>query len=169
MPKPTIAAVNGFALGGGTELAISCDMIYASERAVFGQPEVGLGVIPGFGATVRLAKYVGMPRAKEMIFSGKRIKADEALRIGLANQVFPVESFWGEVLKFAEQISAHSAGAVRQTKRLLNEFSEVTGLNYKLDAEAQAFGGLFGTEDQREGMAAFLEKRAPKFKGVKDL
>jgi len=169
MPKPTIAAVNGFALGGGTELALACDFILASERAVFGQPEVGLGVIPGFGATVRLAKFVGIPRAKELIFSGKRIKADEALRIGLVNQVFPADAFWSEVLKVAEQISAHSAGAIRQAKRLLNEFGEVTGLNYKLDSGAQAFGQLFGTADQREGMAAFLEKRKPEFKGVENI
>ena len=93
MPKPTIAAVNGFALGGGTEMAISCDFIVASEKAVFGQPEVGLGIIPGFGATLRLAKFVGLPRAKELIFSGRRVKADEAKEIGLVNHIYPAEGF----------------------------------------------------------------------------
>jgi enoyl-CoA hydratase len=169
MPKPTIAAVNGFALGGGTELAISCDLIVASEKAVFGQPEVALGVIPGFGATVRLAKFVGMPRAKELIFSGRRVKADEAMRIGLVIHDFSVEAFWSEVVKLAEQMSGHSASAIRQAKKLLNEFSETAGLNYKLDSEAMAFGNLFGSFDQREGMSAFLEKRKPQFKGVEIL
>ncbi len=166
MPKPTIAAVNGFALGGGTELAIACDFIYASENAVFGQPEVALGVIPGFGGIVRLAKFVGYPVAKELIFSGRRVKAEEALRLGLANQVFPTEKFWMEVIKMAEMISKQSSTAVRQAKKLLNEFSEVSGLNYKLDSEAQAFGSLFSTSDQREGMSAFVEKRRPKFEGI---
>ncbi len=166
MGKPTIAAVNGFALGGGTELAIACDFILASETAVFGLPEVSLGVIPGFGATVRLSKFIGLPMAKELIFSGRKIRADEALRIGLVNRVFATADFWGETLKLAQTISKQSFSAVTQAKRLLNEFSESTGLMYKLDSEAQVFGGLFGTPDQREGMAAFLEKRKPTFEGL---
>jgi enoyl-CoA hydratase len=167
MPKPTIAAVNGYALGGGTEMAISCDFILASDNAVFGQPEVGLGIIPGFGATLRLARFVGWPQAKELIFSGRRIKADEALRIGLINRVFPQKEFLTQVLETAKLISQQSAPAVARAKRLMNEFSESVGLNYKLDAEAQEFGRLFGSADQREGMGAFLEKRKPKFEGLR--
>ena len=163
MPKPTIAAVNGFALGGGTEMAIACDFILASEKAVFGQPEVGLGIIPGFGGNVRLAKFVGFPLAKELIFSGRRIKAEEARAMGLANQVFPSEDFMSKVIEVAKTICQQSFAAVCTSKRLLNEFSEAYGLNYKLDAEIQAFGGIFGSADQKEGMNAFLEKRKPKF------
>lgn len=166
MPKPTLAAVNGFALGGGTEMAIACDFILASDKAVFGQPEVGLGIIPGFGATLRLAKYVGIPRAKELIFSGRKIKADEALAIGLVSQVFPAAGFMDSVLEIAKTISNHSHPAVAKAKQLLNEFSETIGLNFKLDAEAQAFGRLFGSNDQQEGMNAFVEKRKPKFQGL---
>lgn len=160
---PTIAAVNGFALGGGTEMALACDFILASERAVFGQPEVGLGIIPGFGATIRLSKFVGLPVAKELIFSGRRIKADEAKSLGLANQVLPAENFMDQVLELARAIALQSPLAVSKAKQLMNEFSEAVGLNFKLDAEAQAFGRLFGSHDQREGMGAFLEKRKPAF------
>ena len=166
MPKPTIAAVNGFALGGGTEMAISCDFIVASEKAVFGQPEVGLGIIPGFGATMRLSKFVGLPMAKELIFSGKKIKADEALAIGLVNHVYPADGFMKSVIELARSISTQSLSAVSQVKKLMNEFSETIGLNFKLDAEAQSFGRLFGSNDQREGMTAFLEKRKPQFQGL---
>jgi enoyl-CoA hydratase len=166
MPKPTIAAVNGFALGGGTEMAISCDFILASDKAVFGQPEVGLGIIPGFGATVRLAKFVGWPCAKELIFSGRRVKADEAKEIGLVNHVFPAETFMHQVIEIAKSMSQHSSPAIAQAKRIMNEFSETVGLNMKLDAEATTFGQLFGSSDQREGMGAFLEKRKPSFQGI---
>jgi enoyl-CoA hydratase len=166
MPKPTIAAVNGFALGGGTEMALACDFILASDKAVFGQPEVALGIIPGFGATIRLAKFVGLPRAKELIFSGRRIKADEARAIGLVNQVYPADGFMDQVLEVARAISQQSHSAVARSKQLLNEFSETNGLNMKLDAEAQAFGRLFGSSDQREGMSAFVDKRKPKFQGL---
>lgn len=166
MPKPTIAAVHGFALGGGTEMAIACDFIVASEKAVFGQPEVGLGIIPGFGATIRLAKFVGLPMAKELIFSGRRVKADEAKQIGLVNQIYPVENFMERVIELARLISNQSVSAISKAKNLLNEFSESTGLNSKLDAEAQSFGQLFGTPDQREGMTAFTDKRKPKFQGL---
>ncbi|MBI3535067.1 MAG: enoyl-CoA hydratase/isomerase family protein [Deltaproteobacteria bacterium] len=166
MPKPTIAAVNGFALGGGTEMAIACDFIIASENAVFGQPEVGLGIIPGFGANFRLPKFVGLPRAKELIFSGRRVKADEAFRIGLASFVYPVEGFLSKVIEFACEISQKSSEALRASKKTINELSETNGLNAKLDAEAQTFGTLFSSYDQKEGMSAFVEKRKPKFQGL---
>ena len=165
MLKPTIAAVNGFALGGGTEMAIACDFIVASDKAVFGQPEVSLGIIPGFGATFRLARFVGFPRARELIYSGRRIKADEAHAIGLVNHVYPAAEFMPKVLELARSISANSHSAVSRSKELMNEFAESMGLNNKLDAEAHAFGRLFGSHDQREGMAAFVEKRKPEFKG----
>jgi enoyl-CoA hydratase len=166
MPKPTIAAVNGFALGGGTEMAIACDFILASDKAVFGQPEVGLGIIPGFGATIRLAKFVGLPMAKELIFSGRRIKAEEAKQLRLVNHIYPAESFFTEVLALAKTISLQSSPAVAKSKQLMNEFSESTGLHFKLDAEAQSFGQLFGTQDQREGMTAFTDKRKANFQGL---
>ncbi|MBI2712522.1 MAG: enoyl-CoA hydratase/isomerase family protein [Bdellovibrio sp.] len=166
MPKPTIAAVNGYALGGGTELALACDFIYASDKAVFGQPEVGLGVIPGFGGTLRLSKFVGLPRAKELIFTGRRVKAEEAFQIGLVCQVFESNQLMPRVIEIAQTISKHSATAVAKAKHLLNEFAETSGLNVKLDAEAHAFGRLFETHDQREGMSAFVEKRKPVFHGL---
>ncbi len=166
MPKPTIAAVNGFALGGGTELAIACDFIVASDQAVFGQPEVGLGIIPGFGGTLRLAKFVGMPRAKELIFSGRKVKAEEAFSIGLANHIYPTEQFLEKAIELARSISTQSLSAIARAKQLLNEFSETMGLNSKLDAEAQTFGQLFGSPDQVEGMSAFVEKRKPQFQGL---
>lgn len=166
MPKPTIAAVNGYALGGGMEMALACDFILASDRAVFGQPEVGLGIIPGFGATLRLEKFVGLPMAKELIFSGRRLKADEALSIGLVNHVYPAADFMKETLALAKSISVQSFPAVAKSKELLNEFSESSGLSFKLDAEALAFGRLFGTHDQREGMTAFTDKRKAAFEGI---
>ncbi len=166
MPKPTIAAVNGFALGGGTEMAIACDFILASDTAIFGQPEVGLGIIPGFGGTLRLAKFIGLPRAKELIFSARRVKAEEAFAIGLVSHVFPQQEFMARVLDLAKTISSQSITAIARAKQLLNEFSESAGLNFKLDAEAQAFGRLFESPDQSEGMTAFIEKRKPHFQGL---
>ncbi|MDR3607497.1 MAG: enoyl-CoA hydratase-related protein [Oligoflexia bacterium] len=166
MNKPTIAAVNGYALGGGTEMAIACDFIVASDRAVFGQPEVGLGIIPGFGATLRLAKYVGWPMAKELIFSGRRIKADEAFALGLVNHVYPAAEFFEQTLALARTIASQSTSAISCAKKLMNEFSESVGLNMKLDGEAHAFGMLFGSTDQREGMGAFIDKRKPSFQGL---
>lgn len=163
MPKPTIAAVQGYALGGGTEMAIACDFILASETAVFGSPEVSLGIIPGFGATIRLSKFVGLPKAKELIFTGRRVSATEALAIGLVNQVYPQSDFMNQVIEKALTISKNSTPAVAKSKQLLNEFSESYGLNFKLDAEAQAFGRFFGTPDQKEGMGAFTDKRKPNF------
>jgi enoyl-CoA hydratase len=147
-------------------MAIACDFILASDKAVFGQPEVGLGVIPGFGGTVRLSRFIGMPRAKELIFSGRKVSAQEALEIGLVNHVYPAADFMPKVLELAKQISLQSHSAVARSKQLMTEFSETNGLNFKLDAEAQAFGRLFETDDQREGMTAFVEKRKPIFKGL---
>lgn len=166
MPKPVIAAVNGFALGGGTEMACACDFIIASEKAVFGQPEVGLGIIPGFGGCFRLARAVGLPRAKELIYSGRRVKADEAFQIGLVNHVLPSEGFLTSVLVHARLIANQSASAVSKAKSLMVEFTEAMGLNTKIDAEAHAFGRLMGSYDQREGMSAFVEKRKPHFSGL---
>ena len=166
MHKPTIAAVNGFALGGGTELALACDFILASEKAVFGQPEVGLGIIPGFGGTFRLARYVGFPMAKELIFTGRKIKAEEAKAIGLVNAIYPAAECMPHVLEIAKSISQQSRSAITVAKRLINEFSESVGLNFKVDFEAQAFGQLMGSHDQREGMNAFSEKRKPAFLGL---
>ncbi len=166
MPKATIAAVNGYALGGGAEMAIACDFIIASDKATFGLPEVGLGLIPGFGGTIRLAKFVGLPRAKELIFSGRKIKADEAFALGLVNHVYPAASFMAQVLELAKTISAQSFPAIARAKQLMNEFSESSGLNFKLDAEAQSFSRLFGSSDQLEGLTAFTEKRKPIFKGL---
>ncbi len=169
MKKPVIAAVNGFALGGGTEMALACDFIIASEKAVFGQPEVGLGIIPGFGGCFRLARAVGLPRAKELIYSGRRIKADEALAMGLCNHVLASEGFLPAVLEHAKTIALQSASAVSKAKSLMVEFTEAMGLNTKIDAEAHAFGRLMGSHDQREGMGAFTEKRKAKFEGLENV
>lgn len=166
IPKPVIAVVNGYALGGGTEMAIACDFILASDKAEFGQPEVGLGIIPGFGGTFRLAKFVGLPRAKELIFSGRKIKADEAKAIGLVNHVFPHATLMNQAIEIAKTISYQSLSAVSRTKLLLNEFSESIGISLKLDAEVQAFGRVFGSDDQIEGLAAFVARRKPNFQGV---
>ena len=163
MSKPTIAAVNGYALGGGTEMALACDFIIANDKAVFGLPEVSLGVMPGFGGTIRLARLVGWGKAKEMIFSGRKISSSEALQVGLVNHVYAAADFMPQVLALATKISLNSQTAIAKTKLLMNEFAESVGLNTKLDAEAQSFGRLFGTPDQREGMNAFVEKRTPKF------
>jgi len=166
LPQPTIAAVNGFALGGGTELAIACDFIIASENAVFGSPEVGLGIIPGFGGTIRLARFVGWPLAKELIFSGRKVKAQEAKQCGLANQVYPQADLMTEVLSLATKISRQSFMAVSKAKKLMADFSEAGQLEQKLETEAKLFGEIFGHPDQREGMEAFIEKRKPKFEGI---
>lgn len=169
MPKPVIAAVNGFALGGGTEMALACDFIIASEKAVFGQPEVSLGIIPGFGGCFRLARAVGLPRAKELVFSGRRVKAEEAFKIGLCNHVLPAEGFLVAVIEQARVIANQSASAVSKAKSLMVEFTEAMGLNTKIDAEAHAFGRLMGSFDQREGMGAFTEKRKAKFEGLENV
>jgi len=164
--KPWIAAVNGFALGGGCELALACDFIYASDQAKFGQPEVKLGVIPGFGGTQRLARRVGIAKAKELCMTGDMIDAGEALRIGLADAVWPAGELIARVRAIAGRIAANGPLAVAEVKRLV-QLGQSTTLDHALALEQQSFGLLFSTSDQREGMTAFLAKprRAAQFKG----
>jgi len=164
LSKPVIAAVNGFALGGGTELALSCDLIYASEKAKFGQPEVGLGVTPGFGGTQRLPRRVGMAMAKELIYTGRMIRAAEAKEIGLANKVVPPEELMAEVMNLAKEIASKGQVSVRLAKAAINRGMDVD-INSALSIEADAFGLCFASSDQKEGMRAFVDKRKPEFKG----
>ena len=165
MSKPVIAAVNGFALGGGSELALACDIRLASENAVFAQPEVSLGIPPGWGATQRLTRLVGPGIAAEIIFTGRRVKADEALRIGLVNAVYPLDQLLDEARKIASQIAKQSPRAVAAAKSLM-QLAFNGQMRSGLDTEASVFGQAFGTEDQREGMNAFVEKRTPSFTGA---
>ena len=157
-PIPVIAAVNGFALGGGCEISMSCDIRICSDNAVFGQPEVGLGITPGFGGTQRLARLVGAGMAKQMIYTARNIKADEALRIGLVNAVYTQEELMPAAEKMAAGIAKNAPIAVRNCKKAINE-----GLDVDMDAaiviEEKLFGDCFESYDQKEGMAAFLEKR----------
>ena len=162
--KPIIAAVSGYALGGGCELAMSCDMIVASEKAKFGQPEVTIGVIPGAGGTQRLTHAVGKAIAMEMVLNNRTLKADEALKFGLVNRVVPVESYLEEALKLAARVAAQAPLAVRQGKVAVNKAYELS-LTEGLDFERRAFYFLFASEDQTEGMAAFIEKRKPNWRG----
>jgi enoyl-CoA hydratase len=162
---PTLAAVNGYALGGGCELAMACDLIYASERAKFGFPEVGLGVIPGFGGTQRLARIVGPLRAKELIFSGEPIDAPKAREIGLALEVLPPDKLLPHCRWVAARIARNAPLAIAQAKRVVQEGAD-RDLRTGLELERHAFSTLFGSEDQSEGMQAFRSKRAPNFRGV---
>lgn len=164
MSKPVIAAVNGFALGGGCELAMCCDFRLASNRARFGQPEVGLGITPGFGGTQRLARLVGPGMAKQLLFTGQTISAEEALRIGLVNMVTEPEDLLNTVLSIANTISQKGQLAVRLCKSAVNEGMQ-TDIDRGMTIEADAFGLCFSTIDQKEGMKAFLEKRPPQFSG----
>lgn len=166
MNKVTIAAVHGFALGGGTELALACDFILASEKALFGLPEVTLGVVPGFGGTIRLSRAVGSAVAKELIFSGLRFSAQEAKEMGMLRVVYAQATFFEEVMKVATKIAQNSLSAVITAKKLMNEFEEIVGIHPKMDGEIHQFASLFQLNDQIEGMAAFTEKRTPKFKGL---
>jgi enoyl-CoA hydratase len=161
--KPVIAAVNGYALGGGTELALACDFIYASDKAVFGLPEVSLGIFPGFGGTQRLNKVVGLGMAREMIFSGKKIKADEALRTGLVNKVVPLDQLMAAVMQTAHEISANSPSAIALVKDVVNR-GATRPLNEGLTIERAKFAECFETDDMKEGVSAFLEKRKPVWK-----
>ena len=163
-PFVVIAAVNGFALGGGTELALTCDFIYASDKAKFGQPEVNLGVIPGFGGTQRLTRRVGIGRGRELVYTGDIIGADEAYRIGLANQVVPHAELLAKVREVADKIASKGPVAVAAAKRCILRGYDQDLVNANA-LEAAEFAVLFGTEDQSEGMAAFLEKRKADFKG----
>ena len=156
-PLPVIAAVNGFALGGGNELAMSCDIRLCSDNAVFGQPEVGLGITPGFGGTQRLARLVGMGMAKQLIYTAKNIKADEALRIGLVNAVYPLEELMPAAEKMAETIAKNAPIAVRACKKAINDGMQVD-IDRAVAIEEGLFGSCFETADQKEGMGAFLEK-----------
>ena len=158
LPIPTIAAVGGYALGGGCELAMSCDFRICSDTAVFGQPETGLGITPGFGGTQRLARLVGPGMAKQMIYTARNIKADEALRIGLVNAVYPHEELYAAAEKLAGQIAANAPIAVRASKRAINEGLELA-MDEAVAVEEKNFGSCFETADQQEGMGAFLEKR----------
>ncbi|UCH89956.1 MAG: enoyl-CoA hydratase/isomerase family protein [Thermoplasmata archaeon] len=163
IPKPVIAAINGFALGGGCELALACDIRLAAPDASIGQPEVKLGVIPGFGGTQRLSRTVGPGTAKELIFSGKTLNAAEALAAGLVDRVVGSASeLMPEAKALAAQICNNSPSAVTEAKKLINDGLDVP-LNAGLEMEKTAFAELFGTPDQIEGMKAFLEKRKPKF------
>lgn len=162
-PQPVIAAINGVALGGGCEIALACDIRLAADRAQLGQPEVGLGILPAWGGTQRLPRLVGTGMAKELIFTGRRVEADEALRIGLVNAVYPVDELLPKARELAEQIAACGPLAVRHAKIAVNHAcGEATG---GFQQEAQLFGLLFGTADQREGMEAFVERRQPRFTG----
>lgn len=164
LPIPVIAAVNGFALGGGTELALACDLILAADKAKFGQPEINLGVIPGFGGTQRLARRIGLPRARELIYSGDMIDAETALRYGLVNKVVSVADLMSEAKALAHKLAAKPPVAIRQAKAAIN-----TGIDLDLENgcrfENEAFALTFATADKVEGMKAFLQKRAANFKG----
>ncbi|GAC1580845.1 MAG: enoyl-CoA hydratase-related protein [Polyangiales bacterium] len=162
-PFVVIAAVNGFALGGGCELAIACDLIYASEKAKFGQPEVNLGVIPGFGGTQRLARRVGVGKARELVYTGDVIDAAEAYRIGLCEAVHPPTELLDRARAVAKKIALKGPLAIAQAKRVMRRGDVALPVGNEL--EAQAFGLLFGTSDQKEGMSAFMAKRPPVFKG----
>jgi enoyl-CoA hydratase len=162
--KPVIAAVSGWCLGGGNELAMSCDMIVASESARFGQPEINLGVIPGAGGTQRLTRAVGKALAMEVVLNNRTLIAEEALRFGLVNRVVPVERYLDEALALAAEIAARAPLAVRLGKEAVNR-AEETHLSDGITEERQSFYFLFASEDQKEGMRAFSEKRKPNWKG----
>ena len=164
IPAATIAAVNGYALGGGLELAVACDMIFASESARMGLPEVTLGVTPGFGGTQRLVRLVGKLRAKEMIFTGDWVDANRALEIGLVNGVLPREKLLPHCLAIAQKIAQRGPLAVARAKRLVERGYDIP-LRAANRQEAESFALLFDTDDRREGMKAFVEKRSPRFTG----
>lgn len=163
LPIPVIAAVNGFALGGGCELAMACDIRIASNKAKFGQPEVGLGIIPGFSGTYRLAKLVGMGYAKEMIYTGKAIRADEALRIGLANAIYEPDQLMAEAEAMAQKMLNNAPIAIKYAKQCINEEYDLAA-DEAIAYENKMFGKCFATQDQKEGMTAFLTKAQPQFK-----
>ena len=164
LPIPVIAAVNGFALGGGCELAMACDIRIASVNAKFGQPEVGLGIIPGFSGTVRLPRLVGQGMAKELIYTGRVIRADEALRIGLVNAVYEREELLDKALELAQMILKNAPLAIQAAKQSINEGYDLSA-DEAIALENKLFGGCFATADQKEGMDAFLSKRKAAFKG----
>ncbi len=161
-PLPVIAAINGYCLGGGNELALSCDIRLCSENAIFGQPEVSLGITPGFGGTQRLGRVIGSAsKAKEMLFTGRTLKPDEALQIGLVSAVYPRENLMEAALGLAAEIAYNAPIAVRNTKKAYNEGKDLS-LTAGLEVENGCFAACFSTEDQKEGMRAFLESRKDK-------
>lgn len=161
-PIPVIAAVNGYALGGGNELALSCDIRICSENAVFGQPEADLGITPGFGGTQRLARVIGSTsKAKELLFTCRNIKAEEALQIGLVSAVYPQVDLLAEAIKMADRIAGHAPIAIRNIKKAVNEGLDMP-IEDAIQLEVNLFGNCFTTEDQKEGMQAFLERRKDK-------
>lgn len=162
--KPVIAAVSGWALGGGCEIALSCDMIVASETAKFGQPEITIGVIPGAGGTQRLPRVVGKALAMEMVLNNRTLSAQEALGFGLVNRVVPIEAYLDEALKLAGEIASRAPVAIRAAKKVINQSYE-RFLAESLEEEKKEFYNLFTTEDQKEGMQAFAEKRKPNWTG----
>ena len=164
-PIPVIAAINGFALGGGCEIAMSCDIRICSDNALFGQPEVGLGITPGFGGTQRLARLIGQGKAKEVIYACKNMKAEEAFSVGLVNAVYPIADLMPEAMKLAAKIAKNAPIAVRMCKEAINGGYDLA-MDDAVALEAKVFGQCFETEDQREGMKAFLEKR--KVEGFKN-
>lgn len=163
LPIPVIAAVNGFALGGGCEISLACDIRICSENAVFGQPEVGLGITPGFGGTQRLARTVGVGMAKQMIYTARNIKAPEALRIGLVYAVYPIEELMAAAKKMASMIASNAPIAVRNCKKAINDGLQ-TDIESGVAIEEKLFGDCFETEDQRYGMAFFLDRNKDKVK-----
>ncbi len=163
LPIPVIAAVNGFALGGGCEISLACDIRICSENAVFGQPEVGLGITPGFGGTQRLARTVGVGMAKQMIYTARNIKAPEAFRIGLVNAVYPIEELMVAAKKMASMIASNAPIAVRNCKKAINDGLQ-TDIESGVAIEEKLFGDCFETEDQRYGMAFFLDRNKDKVK-----
>ena len=164
MPKPTIAAIDGFALGGGCELALACDLRYASSRSKLGQPEINLGIIPGWGGTQRLARVGGLGLAKELILTGRLVDADEAFRRGVVNGVHDAGDLMDAVLEVAGRLAAKSPLALAAAKEAANRALQ-GGHDANLEHEAALFGYLFSTDDQTEGMSAFVEKREPRFSG----
>ncbi len=164
-PLPVIAAVNGFALGGGCELAMSCDIRICSDNAMFGQPEVGLGITPGFGGTQRLPRIVGLGMAKQLLYTARNIDANEALRIGLVNAVYPQADLMEAAVKMANTIAKNAPIAVRACKKAVNEGMQVS-IDKAVEIEEKLFGGCFETHDQVEGMACFLSREKPKPKAV---
>lgn len=165
LPIPTIAAVNGFALGGGCEISMSCDIRICSDNAMFGQPEVGLGITPGFGGTQRLARVVPVGMAKQLIYTARNIKADEALRIGLVNAVYPQAELMDQAKKMANTIAANAPIAVRNCKKAINEGIQM-GIDDAVALEEKLFGDCFETEDQKAGMGNFLAPKEEKVKVV---
>lgn len=161
MAKPVIAAINGFALGGGCELSMACDIRLASEKAKFGQPEVGLGITPGFSGTQRLPRRVGVAKAKELIFSGKQIGAEEAKRIGLVNEVYAAEELLNKAVEMAKSFTANAPIAVKYSKACIDRGMQMD-IDNGIALENELFAMCFATEDQKEGMGAFLEKRKEK-------